>query len=409
MTRTRFIADSMPEALAAARRELGTDMRVVHAAAHRTGGLWPFGRVVDAEVTVEVIAERGGAAVKKGATASPVMIQRANRPLRTSELRLRMAARLALARAVAAAHGAACAAADEVSDALNESASARVHGTPQVVEAIMSRLVARLRSQGLSDSLVDHVAARVQGDLHGEGEADEDLVTERFVRAVAALLPTVSEADAVPARAEGRPRVIAVVGPTGVGKTTTVAKIAADCRVRLGLRVGILAADAYRVGAVDQLHAYAQILGAPMRAADSPSAVRSAMLDLGWCDVILMDTAGRSHRDASRIAEIGSMLRAARPDDTHLVLSGASAARSLREAATAFHLTRPTRVVLSKLDECESPGTLVQAVRDTGCPVSWFTNGQDVPDDIERASAEAFARRVMQTPAQDAARIEVGV
>jgi flagellar biosynthesis protein FlhF len=313
-----------------------------------------------------------------------------------------MSARLALARAIAAARGAAEAAASESREAIQQAESAVSHGTPSVLPAVLSRMAARLRAQGLTEALTRVVVSRVQAELADEPGAREQEIRVSVLDALASLLPVSPAVDTAPARAEGRPRVIAVVGPTGVGKTTTVAKIAADCRVRLGLRVGIVAADAYRVGAVDQLHAYAQILGAPMRAADSPSAVRSAMLDLAWCDVVLVDTAGRSHRDSPRIAEIGAVLQAARPDDTHLVLSGASAARTLSEAAVAFHHARPTRIVLSKLDECESLGALVQAVRDSGCPVSWFTTGQDVPDDIERADAAAFARRIMDaTPTDD--------
>ncbi len=407
MSRTRFIADTMPDALAAARRALGPQMRVIHAATHRKGGLWPFGQVVDAEVIVEVIAERhpqceppdSGRVPRPASTRAP--------HLRSSELRLRMSARLALARAIAAARGAAEAAANESREAIQQAESAMVHGTPAVLPAVLTRMAARLRAQGLAEPLAQMVVSRVQAEFADDPGAPEDEIRVSVLDALAALLPVSGAADAVPVRADGRPRVIAVVGPTGVGKTTTVAKIAADCRVRLGLRVGIVAADAYRVGAVDQLHAYAQILGAPMRAADSPSAVRSAMLDLAWCDVVLVDTAGRSHRDAPRIAEIGAVLQAARPDETHLVLSGAGAARTLCETAAAFHHTRPTKVVLSKLDECESLGTLVHAVRESGCPVSWFTTGQDVPDDIEHADAAAFARRILDATLADERRAEV--
>ena len=171
--------------------------------------------------------------------------------------------------------------------------------------------------------------------------------------------------------------------------------------MRLNLRVGIIAADSYRVGAVEQLAAYAQILGAPMRAVESAGALRGAMLDLGWCDVVLMDTAGRSHRDRSRIGDIASLLAAATPDETHLVLSGASSAASQAEAASAFQRTRPTRVVLSKLDECESVAALVGTLRAAGCPASWFTTGQEVPDDIERASAAVLAERVVEAAEAD--------
>lgn len=387
MTRIRILADTMPQALAAARRELGPGMRVVSAQARRSHAGWLLGRVVEAEVIAEAAPELDAARTPRRRAQS------------TAELRLRMAARLALARAVSAAHMAAATVATEAEDALDQAHQADIHGTQQVLPALVTRLAARLRAQGLADALVDEVVDQVCQRL--DVDADDRAVQREFVEALAGLLPVAAPVEPARVRVEGRPHIIAVAGPTGVGKTTTVAKLAADCRVRLGLRVGIVAADAYRVGAVDQLQAYAQILGAPMRAADCASAVRSVLLDLAWCDVVLIDTAGRSHRDAPRIAEISTLLSAAQPAETHLVLSGAGSSRSLREAIQAFGVARPTSVVLSKMDECETPAAMLQAVRDAGCPASWFTTGQDVPDDIERASARGLAERVLDVAAAE--------
>ncbi|MFO0783069.1 MAG: hypothetical protein U0636_05250 [Phycisphaerales bacterium] len=391
MTRIRILADTMPQALAAARRELGPGMRVVSAQARRSHAGWLLGRVVEAEVIAEVAH---GLEEPHAPRTAP-----RRRAQSTAELRLRVAARLALARAVSAAHMAAASVATEAEDALDQAHQADIHGTQQVLPALVTRLAARLRAQGLADVLVDDVVDQVCQRL--DVDADDRAVQREFVEALAGLLPVAASAEPARVRVEGRPHIIAVAGPTGVGKTTTVAKLAADCRVRLGLRVGIVAADAYRVGAVDQLQAYAQILGAPMRAADCASAVRSVLLDLAWCDVVLVDTAGRSHRDTPRIAEISALLAAAQPAETHLVLSGAGSSSSLREAIQAFGVTRPTSVVLSKMDECETPAAMLQAVRDAGCPASWFTTGQDVPDDIERASARGLAERVLHAAAEE--------
>lgn len=372
MTRIRILADSLPAAMDAVRRELGPGARILHAAERRRGGPWPLGRSKDAAVIAE---------------APPA-------------LRLRVAARLGLARAMCAAQEmartAASVAAEEARAAVEQSVRAREHGTEATIPALVARLSSRLRAHGLPGDMVDHVVHRVMEEVQGRTEEEEaGAIRQAFVRAVEACIPVAPAEDAHPARPDGRPRVIAVVGPTGVGKTTTVAKLAADCRMRRNVRVGILAADSFRVGAVEQLAAYAQILGAPMRAVDSASALRAAMLDLSWCDVVVLDTAGRSHRDARRIAEIAAVLGAAAPDETHLVLSGAASATAQGEAARAFQVVRPTRVVLSKLDECEEAAALVGALRVARCPASWFTTGQEVPDDIERASAAALAERVI--------------
>jgi flagellar biosynthesis protein FlhF len=112
-------------------------------------------------------------------------------------------------------------------------------------------------------------------------------------------------------------------------------------------------------------------------------------------DVVLVDTPGRGHRDAARIGEIAAVLRAVHVDETLLVLPGASSARALEESVDAFRPTAPTRTVLTKLDESEGLGALVGAVRRSACPAAWFTDGQEVPDDIDRADAAEFARRIL--------------
>ncbi|MFM7298754.1 MAG: hypothetical protein ACKO4Q_16235, partial [Planctomycetota bacterium] len=179
-----------------------------------------------------------------------------------------------------------------------------------------------------------------------------------------------------------QPCVIAFVGPTGVGKTTTLAKLAAEWRVSRGLRVGLVAADAFRVGAFEQLRTYARIIDSPVRAADSRASVLDALAAMAECDVVLVDTPGRAPRDAARIGEVADVLAAVRPDETHLVIPGTAAGAAQLEAARAFAAVGPTRIVLSKLDEASALGPLVAAVRASGLGASWFTTGQEVPDDI---------------------------
>jgi flagellar biosynthesis protein FlhF len=116
---------------------------------------------------------------------------------------------------------------------------------------------------------------------------------------------------------------------------------------------------------------------------------------------VLVDTPGRGHRDTGRIGEIAEVLRALQPDETCLVLPGSAGASTLRESAAAFAPVGASRVVLSKLDEGESLGSLVDVVRSGGIPAGWFTTGQDVPDDIEHADAHAFARRLLGTDASE--------
>jgi len=138
-----------------------------------------------------------------------------------------------------------------------------------------------------------------------------------------------------------RPRLVALVGPTGVGKTTTIAKLAANFRIRDKVRVGLITVDTYRVAAVEQLRTYADIMDLPMEVVSTPREVRSAIQRLQNLDLVLMDTAGRSPRDEVKIQELKSMLAEARPDEVHLVISSVAGSSSLVKTAAQFAAVAP--------------------------------------------------------------------
>jgi len=190
-------------------------------------------------------------------------------------------------------------------------------------------------------------------------------------------------------------RVVALVGPTGVGKTTTIAKLAATLKLRRGARVGLLTVDAYRIAAVEQLKTYADIIDGPLAAGDDPESARRALDDLGPVDLVLVDTAGRSPRDGDRIGELGELLARLRPDEVHLVLSAATSGRGLLAAAELFAPARPDRLLLTKLDEAETLGPLLTVLGRADRPVSYLTTGQAVPDDVEPASRGRLARLIL--------------
>ena len=134
----------------------------------------------------------------------------------------------------------------------------------------------------------------------------------------------------------GQGRVVALVGPTGVGKTTTIAKLAAIHRLRENRRVGLITVDTYRIAAVEQLRTYAEIIDLPMEVVSTPREMREAVARMSDLDLVLMDTAGRSPRDEVRIQELKSMLAEAKPDEVHLVVSAVASARSLSKTAEQF-------------------------------------------------------------------------
>jgi flagellar biosynthesis protein FlhF len=193
----------------------------------------------------------------------------------------------------------------------------------------------------------------------------------------------------------GLRRIVALVGPTGVGKTTTIAKLAANFRLREKRRVGLITVDTYRIAAVEQLRTYADIIDLPMEVVSTPKEMRAAVARLSNLDLILIDTAGRSPRDEVRIQELKSLLAEASADEVHLVLSSIGSATNLAKTAERFAEVGTTALLLTKLDESAGLGNLLPLLRASKLPLSYVTNGQNVPDDIQAADQRRLARMVL--------------
>jgi len=190
-------------------------------------------------------------------------------------------------------------------------------------------------------------------------------------------------------------RVVALVGPTGVGKTTTIAKLAANFRLKEKRRVGLITVDTYRIAAVEQLRTYADIIDLPMHVVSTPREMRKTVEQMSHLDLILLDTAGRSPKDEVRIQELKSFLGEAAADEIHLVLSSTGGARTLLQTAERFAAVGATSLILTKLDEAVGAGNVLPLVRQGGLPLSYLTDGQNVPDDIHTAEAGWLARRIL--------------
>jgi flagellar biosynthesis protein FlhF len=189
------------------------------------------------------------------------------------------------------------------------------------------------------------------------------------------------------------------VGPPGVGKTTTIAKIAAQERARHGERLGLLSADGFRVGAIEQLRLYADILGTPLKVARTPGELEAALR--GSKRPMLLDTAGRSASDeVSR--EMLRVLSGRKDVRMHLVLAANTPPAAARRTLDRFADAKPSRIVITKLDEAESLAPIVAVLRDRQLPISYLGIGQAVPEDLERATAPSLAAWVAGEPLQGA-------
>lgn len=192
------------------------------------------------------------------------------------------------------------------------------------------------------------------------------------------------------------PRIIALVGPTGVGKTTTTAKLAAMYALNRGNKVALITMDIFRVGAVEQLKTYSRIMGIPLEVASTPKELEKAVEKHSACDLIFIDTAGRSHKDKEKLDEMKSFLENKIPVEVYLCLSATTKDRELEEILHRFSIFQVSKVVFTKIDESESLGNMVNLLMKDNLSIAYFTNGQRVPEDIEVATSAKLADMILR-------------
>ncbi len=194
------------------------------------------------------------------------------------------------------------------------------------------------------------------------------------------------------------PKVVYFVGPTGVGKTTTIAKIASKLCVEDKKKVALLTADTYRIAAAEQLHTYANILEVPFRIIYSPSEVEQAIEDYHEYDYILVDTAGHSHHNEEQRANTGLMVHAVdniAECEVYLVLSATTKYRDLISIADTYKEMADYKIIFTKLDETTALGNLLNLRLYTGSELSYVTYGQNVPDDIDRFNPQTTVKSIL--------------
>lgn len=195
--------------------------------------------------------------------------------------------------------------------------------------------------------------------------------------------------------AKGR-KVRAFVGPTGEGKTTTLAKLAARALYGEKRKVGIITMDTYRIGAVAQLEIYADIMNVPLETVTDRKELRRAMKRLADKDVVLIDTPGRSRKDTEHLVKMRELLTGDGPVDITLVLSATASSETMARAADRFDITGYDRIIFTKLDDASGCGTIYNVVDRLRKPVSHVADGQRVPQDIEEMDPRKLARLIVE-------------
>jgi len=181
---------------------------------------------------------------------------------------------------------------------------------------------------------------------------------------------------------------VALIGPTGVGKTTTAAKIAAWYSIHEGMQVALLSMDCYRIGATDQLRTYAKIMRLPCEIALRKKDLQAALLRHQDKDLIIIDTAGKSPYDPNHIRELSEWFSLKNGIEPYLVLSATSKKEDLQQIISTYEPLRVKGLILSKLDETRAYASLCQLLAGAALPISCLCTGQRVPEDFLLASRE---------------------
>jgi len=382
-----FEGKTMAEALAKVKRQYGRDAVILNTRTCTKGGMFGIGGRPWVEITAAPHMSELPTALRRG----------------TVEMKSGRTGR---------AEGAA--------KAVSPTSSAQTPAHPQVdalmtelgdLKSLVTGLVRQTRRQSsgdLPDHLYDQYVALLQGAVAEEIAAgliddlrqrlsdaelrDPAVVRRQLAEALCSMLPL---GGPIRLGMRSEPTIIALVGATGVGKTTTIAKLAANFCLRENRKVGLITIDTYRIAAVEQLKTYAQIIDVPLEVAMSPRQLAESIGRMGDRDLILIDTAGRSQRDSLKIKELRGFFETVRPHELHLVLSSTCSEAVLHETIDRFREFSIDRVIFTKMDEALGFGVIVNCLKSADAKLSYVTTGQDVPDDIEVPGRERLTSLIL--------------
>ena len=259
------------------------------------------------------------------------------------------------------------------------------------IESLMSKypeagvLFASLIRTGISEKRVNQILQKACFAMENENNMEKDsniashlkkYVIKEYIKQISIWDPFIETNNS------NLPHIAVFVGPTGVGKTTTIAKLAAELSLKRKKKVGLISIDTYRIGAFEQLKVYGSIMGLMCISAFSKDDFSKALGKMKSMDIVLVDTAGHSHLDSAKMNEAAKVINGDFKISVHLVLSVTTGFIDMKEAATSFASLKPESYVFTKIDETQRCGKIIDQVSDLNLPVSIITNGQKVPEDL---------------------------
>ncbi len=244
-----------------------------------------------------------------------------------------------------------------------------------------------LRHREIEEPLINTIIEQLQSEVDFISGTDLDLQIQEII---SSLIKT----EGFSINKGKGPKVITLVGPTGVGKTTCIAKLALISKILHKLNVGLISIDTYRLGALDQLRIFSEVSGIDFLVAYEPKDIKSFLKKFSNKDLVFIDTVGRSQKNSLLLNDIQKFLDVARSNEIYLVLSATSSTRNLIDIAQKFKIFGYNGFVFTKLDESVSFGNILNLSSRFDEPIKYLTNGQVIPDDIIAADPDFISNLI---------------
>lgn len=248
-----------------------------------------------------------------------------------------------------------------------------------------SKFKTKLTDRDIPEEIIDELTKKLQEE-NKELKINSKIYEKELVNSLKEVIETNNNYNG---------RIQVLVGPTGVGKTTTIAKLASLFTLYKNKKVGLITLDTYRIGAVEQLKTYAEILGIPFEVILSIKDIPKVLKNMEDCEVILVDTMGRNSKNVLQISEIRKFVEELHADKVHLVLSMTTKQKDLKQIINNYKMLKYNSIILTKVDETDIHGAILTSLYYSNVPVSYLSTGQNVPEDIEEANKDKIIKLVM--------------
>jgi len=401
----KFTAPTMTEALAKVREELGAEAIILSTRSQKRGGVLDLVGKSMVEVTAAVDAappEGKSGTIRSNSSALSVPIAPAEAKLYppgrlagyepppppvqrpAGEVNVRdIGSRVELDRIL-----------DDIMElkrSVKTLADSAAMGALDGLPAMLRDLLSNMQRSGLEERISKRLIRQLLNELTGVEMTDQRMIHKKTEDL---LLAGMGEVKPI-VLTKSKPRIVAFVGPTGSGKTTTIAKLAADFTLNQKKKVAALTIDTRRVDAAGQLKAYCRIINIPLYIAYSPDELPGFMQGIAQSDVILVDTPGSGPMDHAQMREMVEFLQRLVPQEVHLIMSVTTSLIEMKRIFENFNMLKPNRLLFTKLDETDLFGTMLSFAVLSKKPISYVTFGQNVPGDFAPADPKDLIRRIL--------------